>query len=195
MKKILVVSMICLLELATWGYYSPEQGRWLSRDPLGDAASFDKIASDKSDFERQSLEYHSLQQPYLFSLNNGVDNFDYDGAWFVVDDLITGPVDEIVVLGGAAVFASVSTWVVLQQSQGLIDHLDAHIQKIQNLVDCSGPPDPNDPNWDPYNGWKKEIRAAIKNLKQKVKRINNKNKSKPLEDAIQRGEEVLKNNP
>lgn len=65
---------------------------------------------------------------------------------------------------------------------------------IQYVLDtCPGlSPDPKDPKDGPVKGWIKEIKAAVKNLKQQLKYTSkNKLKRKPLEDAIKKGDEFL----
>ena len=76
--------------------------------------------------------------------------------------------------------------------QGLIDQLDGHIRKVMEVMGEATNMDPNDPNHDPVPGWLKEIAAAVKNLKDKLKRLpKNREKRRPAEDAIKRGEDFL----
>lgn len=74
--------------------------------------------------------------------------------------------------------------------ENLIKHLDRHIERLGGVsFGPGGEPDPEDPDKDYVNGWKKEIRAAVNNLKQILKRMpNNKLKRTPIEEAIRRGE-------
>jgi hypothetical protein len=77
-------------------------------------------------------------------------------------------------------------------SEGLIKHMDKHIARV-NSICPTGNPDPNDPGQDPIKGWIKEVKAAIKNLQQKVNRMpKNSSKRQRLMDAINRGNNALK---
>ena len=66
--------------------YDPEIGRWTAKDPIfftgGDIDLFGYVTNDPV---------------------NWVDSL---GLWAGVDDVITGPVDEIIVIGGLIIFAS-----------------------------------------------------------------------------------------
>jgi len=74
----------------------------------------------------------------------------------------------------------------------MLNQMDAHIRKVDDVAP-SGNPDPNDPNQDPVKKWIAEVKAAIKNLRQKLKRCpNNETKQEPLEAAIKRGEDALR---
>jgi RHS repeat-associated protein len=64
-------------------FYDPEVGRFISVDPAC-----------------QGLNWYS------YCGNNPVNRIDPDGKWFGADDVFTGPVDEIVVIGGLAVAAA-----------------------------------------------------------------------------------------
>ncbi|MCP4396041.1 MAG: hypothetical protein GY801_01850 [bacterium] len=59
-------------------YYSPELGRWIHRDPIEELGGLNL---------------------YGFVGNNPLAWSDAYGLWFGPDDLITGPIDEILVLG------------------------------------------------------------------------------------------------
>jgi RHS repeat-associated protein len=65
-------------------YYDADIGRWTSTDP--------------------KLQFYNA---YAYTSNgfNPIRGFDPDGNWFVVDDVFTGPVDEILVIGGLAVLS------------------------------------------------------------------------------------------
>ena len=61
-----------------YGYrlYSPELGRWLSRDPLGEYAFLKKHGSTKSREERAALEIRSRDPLYVFVFNSSVNHLD-----------------------------------------------------------------------------------------------------------------------
>ena len=65
--------------LGWWGYrwYSPETGKWLSRDPLAMADNEITLLPD-------------LENPYTFALNDGANNIDYLG----LQTLILGPLPQ-----------------------------------------------------------------------------------------------------
>ena len=64
-------------------YYSPDLGRWLSRDPIGEDAFFNNYILNQSSQEKLALYRQSLMPAYLFVGNNSIDNFDILGlAWY-----------------------------------------------------------------------------------------------------------------
>jgi len=75
---------------------------------------------------------------------------------------------------------------------GLVVHIDAHIENLDTPTGC-GSPDPNDLNERYRKGWVKELRAAIKNLKQAIEKMpNNTLRRGPSEQAIQRAEAAIR---
>lgn len=79
----------------------------------------------------------------------------------------------------------------MSEAAGLVNHVDKRIGKLETLVG-GGTPDPNDPNERYRKGWLKELRAAVKNLHQVLKRLpNNKLRRGPAEQAIQRAESAI----
>lgn len=60
-------------------YYSPELGRWLNRDPIGDSAFFNFYTANKSDDEIHRLYDEALRPAYLFASNNPVNAIDAFG--------------------------------------------------------------------------------------------------------------------
>ncbi len=50
-------------------YYSPDMGRWMSRDPLGDPSSADRILAKRSRLERDRLMSRAMKHLYVFVAN------------------------------------------------------------------------------------------------------------------------------
>jgi len=63
-------------------FYQPELGRWISRDPIGDAAFYDRYAQGRSRAEKDSLSNMALGPSYLFNANNSLSNVDPHGLHF-----------------------------------------------------------------------------------------------------------------
>ncbi len=60
-------------------YYSPELGRWLSPDPLGENAFLQQYSAGKSLSERKKLYKQSLKPLYLFVQNDPLSLYDIKG--------------------------------------------------------------------------------------------------------------------
>ena len=65
-------------------YYNPANGRFLN----GDSALYNSI-----------LGFNL----YAYCVNNPIMLVDPTGEWFVIDDVFTGPIDEIIIIGGLAI--------------------------------------------------------------------------------------------
>jgi RHS repeat-associated protein len=63
-------------------YYSPELGRWMSRDPIGELAFFRGYTRNKKANEIRKLSVQALMPPYLFVSNSPQTKTDYLGLWF-----------------------------------------------------------------------------------------------------------------
>lgn len=122
---IAVLLMIGLASSAS-AYYDPEQGRFISRDPIGatsnlimrngsnlampmrtGAGNTDVIPGriiERDPFPQNS--YVDGPNLYQYARSNSLKYLDPDGQWVLVDDIFTGPVDEIIVLGAAAAYIS-----------------------------------------------------------------------------------------
>ena len=163
--------------------YIPRLGRWASRDPIeewGGIGLYGFLWNEPVDgFDFLGLYTDSVTANFWSALGAG----NYEEARMMLD-LGTFSAKKLAVLAAALAAA--------EAAHNQIDHLDEHIAKIETA--CPGlSPDPNDPNHDPVQHWLKEIRAAVKNLKQYLKKMpKNKLKKDPIEKAIQRGEEFLK---
>lgn len=81
MKTKMTLSLIVLgvmLGLEAQAFYNPSTGRWLSRDPLGDANFLRDHVKGKPETVVQKTVEESLMPPYLFVRNdsaNGIDVF------------------------------------------------------------------------------------------------------------------------
>jgi hypothetical protein len=77
--------------------------------------------------------------------------------------------------------------------QGLIEHMDKHIAKVDACANSPGDPDdPNDPNKRDVHKWKEEIKTAITNIEKMMKRMpKNKAKREAAENAMKRGQDAL----
>ena len=62
-------------------YYSPEQGRWLNRDPIGEHAVFLRFSRGMSRRERKLLFLASLLPEYLFVENDPISSRDVLGLF------------------------------------------------------------------------------------------------------------------
>jgi len=60
-------------------YYQPATGRWISRDPLGEASFFREFTRRAGRSEVTRLSRASRLPPYLFIDNDPIGNFDYLG--------------------------------------------------------------------------------------------------------------------
>jgi RHS repeat-associated protein len=168
----------------TYRYYDPMTGRWPSRDPIEEEGGINLYECVKNDGVNR-WDLLGLQT----TLNTPA------GVAVMLGQIAQGVLtrQEAAAMLGISISA-VASYELYSQVQGLIDHLDNHIGKLEDLCDsCGGSPDPNDPNNRDLKGWIKEVKAAIKNLQQKLKRFpNNAEKKRPVEEAIKRGEDVLK---
>jgi len=170
------------LDLTIYRAYDAEFGRWLSRDPIAENGGINL---------------------YGYVANNPVNLIDPDGLQGIpsMNSITSNPAillelgitpEEAVALGLISASAAASI-----EGQGLIDVIDKHIKGVQRMCDTAGgAPDPNDPNnWD-HDKYLNEIKTAIKNLKQILKKLpNNKTKREPVEKAIKNAEEFIKNHP
>ena len=166
-------------------YYVSETGAWASRDPLGEAGGLKLYSFSLNDpighFDALGLLGDSATTSFWTAMASG----NYELAATVLEALQGVLTKETLASLAVALAAAVA-------AEGLIGHLNDHIQKVIDA--CPGlSPDPNNPDNDPVKGWLKEIKAAIENLKKQLKNTpKNKSKQKPLEDAIKKGEEFLK---
>ena len=93
-------------------YYNPTWGRFLNAD---------------------SSLYNSMLGFNLFAycVNNPVSFVDPTGEWFIIDDIVTGPIDEIIVIGGIALLALLgSDWA----EDALVAAVDA-VDAVSELFD------------------------------------------------------------
>ncbi len=66
-------------------YYAPELGRWLTRDPLGEASFLSRYAEGKSLREKRNLFLDALKPAYVFSRNDPVDRYDLLGLRILLE--------------------------------------------------------------------------------------------------------------
>lgn len=169
-------------------YYNLLDGRWIGRDPIGEAEIWNLYEISKNHPNVESdylgLRVMSTQMP--------------TGLAGLIDMYLNG----MITAKEAATFAGIPLVAFLdyfakEYGGGLIDHLNEHIGKIESTCGpCGGNYDPRDPKDRDYRGWLKEVKAAVKNLKSVLKKMpNNKEKRKPVEDAIKKGEEFIRKCP
>jgi type VI secretion system secreted protein VgrG len=73
--------------LVYYGYrfYDAENGRWLSRDPIGEFGPDE----DDEDFEDGEFEIYPTMNLYAFGSNDGINGFDSDGRyWAAIRELL-----------------------------------------------------------------------------------------------------------
>ena len=64
-------------------YYSPELGRWLSRDPIGELVFYENYIKTIKDTKKiKALYQQSLMHPYQFTNDSPTNNFDEFGLGF-----------------------------------------------------------------------------------------------------------------
>jgi len=78
---------------------NPDTGRWLSRDPLGDAAFFLQYAKGKSKAEIMRLYEEAVGPAYLFVRNNPVNYFDPFALAYFAYRPLGGPLEIFGVTG------------------------------------------------------------------------------------------------
>jgi hypothetical protein len=75
---LMLLWLLCAAQSAQ-AFYNPTTGRWLNRDPLGDAAFFVLHSQGKPRTERAQLRAEALKPLYAFIYNDPADRFDYLG--------------------------------------------------------------------------------------------------------------------
>ena len=66
-------------------FYNPQTGRWLSRDPIGEAAFFHNHTRSHLVFAQAGLEQQALSPMYLFTGNNPVQAIDHLGLLVLLE--------------------------------------------------------------------------------------------------------------
>lgn len=85
-RKLLVLGVV-LVSMNLWAFYSPEQGRWISRDPIYEEGSTARIMA-----ETEKIEIRPPIYLYVFCANNPVLYFDkYGLAYFALRPLSGWP--------------------------------------------------------------------------------------------------------
>ena len=83
MKRLVVTLTIAVLTNNVSAWYQPKQGRWLSRDPLGDGSFRRQYTEGMSVQEKRFFASRALMPAYLYVANNPVSLFDPLGLDFV----------------------------------------------------------------------------------------------------------------
>jgi uncharacterized protein RhaS with RHS repeats len=173
-------------------FYHPDEGRWLSRDPIG---------------ERGGLNLHSFVE------NSPINSCDPLGQVAVIDDAAAVTAAYLALATAAAYLSSpqgqeqcrlVADGVVngcacacdalrsvsndaFQKAQ---KQLEVALTHFTYLAGSGHGKDPND-RWRNWNKWKSEIRTALENAKKKAKDCTTKAKDEVIRQ-VQRLEEQLK---
>lgn len=120
-------------------YYDPSTGRYISADPIGLAGGLNL---------------------YAYAGSNPVNYIDPMGLWFGVDDAFTGPVDEIIVLGGLTILA-------MTGNEWAKDALESLSDAISDAL--SGDPGDDDECRDPCKGLREQLKEHQDKLKQYIR--------------------------
>lgn len=102
---------------------------------------------------------------YQYVVANPVNLVDPLGLWLGFDDIITGPVDEILVIGGL----SLAAWL---GSQAADDFLQKILKKISSLSSSTGCPDPCEELAKEIKKTVKDIRGAKRNIREHIDKLN-----------------------
>jgi RHS repeat-associated protein len=81
-------------------YYSPEIGRWLGREPLGDISH--SLSIDNS-LDRKSVS--AFEGDYTFTINNAYYYYDYLGHEAIAFTALAPALEQIIIWGGGAALA------------------------------------------------------------------------------------------
>jgi RHS repeat-associated protein len=100
-------------------YYDPSTGRFLSRDPLGDAAFFDSYAGDKDEGTAEKLVESALGPAYCFAANDAISGIDLFGLDAVELSVITA-IDDPFYSHGIDVSGFKTTQIVHVNEKGIV---------------------------------------------------------------------------
>jgi hypothetical protein len=100
MTKYLLIFLLIAISANCFGYYNPSQGRWLSRDPIGEIENFinpKRAGKPVPPVFESFVQWKTHQRPerrnndmclYLFSRNDSVNQIDYLGLLPCTEDEI-----------------------------------------------------------------------------------------------------------
>jgi len=113
-------------------YYDQQVSRWMSVDPaLGEYLPIAPITEEEKEHNNRlpglGGVFNSINlNLYHYSSNNPVKYTDPDGNWFGADDVFTGPIDEIFVIG----VLSLAAWAGFKPAQDALNKISNALSEV-----------------------------------------------------------------
>jgi RHS repeat-associated protein len=125
---LLTVSILCSGAIQAFGYYHPDKGRWLSRDPIGESAFRLQYSPDSFDKAKLSREALNL---YLFVNNNSILYADRLGLFVLEGGGDNAPAIEHAIQDACARIKDVPDCLVSARYKGCINKLCSGNVKVE----------------------------------------------------------------